>query len=78
MVIQCKRYAAGNRIGSPAIQTFIGMVHVHHKADRGIFVTTSSYTDGARKLAHQHGLTLWEGSDLTRMVAKGRKASVVV
>lgn len=70
VVVQCKRYAVGNRIGSPAIQTFIGMAHVHHKAERGIFVTTSSYTDDARALARQHGLTLWDGSDLTRMVSR--------
>jgi hypothetical protein len=47
VVAQCKQYAPANRIGSPMIQTFIGMVHVHHKAQIGIFVTTSSYTDAA-------------------------------
>ncbi len=77
VVVQCKRYAVGNRIGSPAIQTFIGMAHVHHKADRGIFVTTSSYTDDARTLARQHGLTLWDGSDLTRMVSRKGKGPPV-
>lgn len=70
VVVQCKRYKPGNRIGSPAIQTFIGMVAVHHKADRGIFVTTSSYTNDARRLAQQHGITLWDGGDLTRMVKR--------
>ncbi len=77
VVVQCKRYAVGNRIGSPAIQTFIGMVHVHHKAERGIFVTTSSYTDDARALARQHGLTLWDGSDLTRMISRTSKGPPV-
>jgi hypothetical protein len=69
VVAQCKQYAPANRIGSPMIQTFIGMVHVHHKAQIGIFVTTSSYTDAALDLARQHGLIVYDGSDLSRMMA---------
>jgi len=30
VVVQCKRYAPGTKIGSPDIQTFIGMLNVHH------------------------------------------------
>lgn len=73
VVAQCKRYAPGQRIGSPAIQTFIGMMTVHHKAERGIFVTTSSYTAQARDLARQHGITLWDGNELVRLIAQGQQ-----
>lgn len=73
VVAQCKRYAPGQRIGSPAIQTFIGMMTVHHKAERGIFVTTSGYTAQARDLARQHSITLWDGNDLVRLVAQGQQ-----
>lgn len=73
VVAQCKRHAPGQRIGSPAIQTFIGMMTVHHKAERGIFVTTSSYTAQARDLARQHGIALWDGSDLVRLVTQGQQ-----
>jgi restriction system protein len=31
-VVQCKRYAPDNLVGSPVLQTFIGMVTVHHRA----------------------------------------------
>jgi restriction system protein len=47
--VQCKRYTPGNHIGSRTMQTFIGMAYVHHKADRAIFVTTSTYTDEAQE-----------------------------
>lgn len=65
VVVQCKRYAPGNPVGSQEIQTFIGMVVVHHKADRGIFVTTSTLTDPARSLATQHNIQVVEGKDLS-------------
>jgi restriction system protein len=51
VVVQCKRYAPSQRIGSPVIQTFIGMAHVHHQADRAILITTSGYTRAAIELA---------------------------
>jgi restriction system protein len=75
VVVQCKQYAPANRIGSPTIQTFIGMVHVHHKAQIGIFVTTSSYTDAALDLARQHGLIVYDGSDLGRMMARSQNGA---
>jgi HJR/Mrr/RecB family endonuclease len=53
-VVQCKRYAPDNLVGSPAIQQFIGMVKIHHKADLGIFVTTFGYTLPAMNLAKEH------------------------
>lgn len=53
-VVQCKRYAPDNLVGSPVIQSFIGMVKIHHKADLGIFVTTSGYTLPAMNLAKEH------------------------
>lgn len=44
VVVQCKRYTPGNQVGSPAIQQFIGMMAVHHKADKGVYVTTSNFS----------------------------------
>jgi restriction system protein len=60
-VVQCKRYAPGASVGSQEIQSFIGMIHVHHRADAGIFVTSSNFTLPATKLAREHGLTLVDG-----------------
>jgi restriction system protein len=65
VVVQCKRYAPDNLVGSPVIQSFIGMVKIHHKADLGIFVTTSGYTLPAMNLAKEHAdyLRLIDGPD---------------
>jgi hypothetical protein len=60
-VVQCKRYGEGNNIGSPEIQSFIGMVNVHHRAHLGMFVTTSSFTKPAVDLAFQHGIVMVDG-----------------
>jgi restriction system protein len=69
-VIQCKRHAPGSRIGSPDIQTFIGMALVHHKAERGIFVTTAEFSGPAIALAGQHPIDLWDGTFLSATLAK--------
>lgn len=66
-VIQCKRYAPGRNIGSPMIQTFIGMQKIHHGADVGLFVTTGGFTVEAVKLARAHGIELIDGPALLRL-----------
>jgi restriction system protein len=68
VVVQCKRYAPGNKVSSPAMQSFVGMAHRHHAA-RGIYVTTSSYTRAAADLAQQQGIDLYDGE---RLVALAR------
>jgi restriction system protein len=51
VVAQCKRYAPDKKVGSPEIQKFLGMVNVYHRAKKGIFVTASTFSEPARKLA---------------------------
>lgn len=71
VIVQCKRYGRENRVGSPAIQSFIGMA-VHHRAERGVVVTTSSYTLPATRLAAQAPLpiTLIDGTGLVRLASR--------
>ena len=70
VVVQCKRYAPGTKIGSPDIQTFIGMLNVHHGADYGIFATTSEYSAPAVALANRHGIKLLDGQEISRIINK--------
>jgi len=63
-LVQCKRRARTKKIGSPEIQKFIGMAHLHHHADLKLFVTTSEYTVHAQALAQQRGIQLMNGSDI--------------
>ncbi len=68
IVVQCKRYAPGHAIGSPEIQKFIGMLTVYHKADKGIFVTTSTFTQPAIDLAKAYSILLIDGDNLVEML----------
>ena len=43
--IQAKRYAPGNAVGRPELQGFVGALS--GKADRGVFITTSTFSKGA-------------------------------
>ena len=67
VVVQCKRWAPSHRVGSGQIQTFIGMAFVHHRAARAIFVTTSSFTPAAWRLARAHPIELVDGPRLVRL-----------
>ena len=44
--IQAKRYADTNVVGRPDVQAFVGALS--GKADSGVFITTSRFSDGAR------------------------------
>lgn len=48
--VQAKRYKKGNNIGSGAIRDFFGSLD-RHKAAKGLFVTTSSFSPAARETA---------------------------
>lgn len=50
IVVQCKRYAATNSVGRPAIQQFKGVIE-EQGAYRGYFITTSRFTNEARESA---------------------------
>jgi hypothetical protein len=68
VAIQCKRYSASSKIGSSAMQQFIGMIYQHHRAARGIYVTTSSYTKEARQLAEKNNIELIDGESLVKII----------
>ncbi len=67
-IVQCKRLSPGSSIGSPVVQTFIGMQTVHHRAERGMIVTTSGFSQPANNLARQHGIVLVDGPKLLSML----------
>lgn len=72
VLVQCKRYAATKRIGSPAIQQFYGMCHYHDPSALPIFVTTADYTADARTVARKAGVRLVDGSDLVALALQSR------
>ena len=70
--LQAKRYGADAVVGIKDIQAFIGAL-VGHGASKGVFVTTSHFSnqaqDFARKTSHQR-IILIDGEELTRLLVR--------
>ena len=69
--IQAKRYASGNNIGAGAIRDFFGGLD-RHKAAKGLFVTTSSFSPPARQTADllSKRIVLIDGEQLTKLMIR--------
>ncbi|MFI0960595.1 restriction endonuclease [Streptomyces sp. NPDC021080] len=66
VVIQCKRYRDGNRVGSQDLQRFGGTCFTLHGADVAVVVTTSDFTAPALDYAEQCGIVCVDGPQLRR------------
>ncbi|KQN86524.1 restriction endonuclease [Arthrobacter sp. Leaf69] len=71
--VQAKRYANGNTVGREAIQAFVGALH-GVGASRGVFITTSAFTSGARDYvkAVPSRVILIDGARLVGLMIKYR------
>ncbi len=69
--VQAKRYAAGNTIGASAIRDFFGALSLK-KAQKGIFVTTSSFSSPAIQTANNLGMriVLIDGMQFSRLMIR--------
>lgn len=67
--IQAKRYQIGNNVQRPAINAFFGAISIEH-ADRGVFITTSDFSQGAIAAAKQSNIILINGQQLTDLMLK--------
>jgi len=69
--IQAKRYAAGNTIGAGAIRDFFGSLD-RHKATKGLFVTTSSFSPSASETADflSKRIVLIDGTQLAKLMIR--------
>ena len=68
--IQAKRYAIENSVGRPDIQSFAGAMN---KVTRGVFITTSSFTQEAKEFARAYSngtIVLIDGKELTKLMIK--------
>lgn len=71
-VAQCKRWR-GN-VGEPVIRDFYGVMH-HEKADRGMIITTGTFTPQAREWAKGKPLDLIEGHQFLEYWKKARAST---
>ncbi len=71
LYIQAKRYADGNNIGSGQIRDFFGALNIK-KAQKGLFVTTSSFSPSAIQTAKDLGMriVLIDGVQLAKLMIR--------
>jgi uncharacterized protein with PIN domain len=68
--VQCKRYEPQSHVGSQEMQVFCSMLTRVHGSDRGIYVTTSSFTPEALEIAQRFGVTVVDGRLLQELFAQ--------
>ncbi|HEV2562643.1 MAG TPA: restriction endonuclease [Rhizomicrobium sp.] len=69
--IQAKRYKDGNNVGPGAIRDFFGSLD-RFKANKGLFVTTSTFSPSARETAEllSKRIVLIDGAQLARLMIR--------
>lgn len=67
--IQCKCYAAHHKVGPEVIRALYGSMTSYPEGTKGMVVTTSTFTAGAKKEAHKMNITLIDGSQFTDLAA---------
>lgn len=69
--VQAKRYAPDNTVGRPRMQEFVGALH-GQQADRGVFLTTSSFSRDAMDYAERVGvrIILVDGEQMTTLMLR--------
>lgn len=70
--MQAKRYQPGNSVGSDAVQGFVGAL-VGKGAQKGVLITTSTFTKAAMTVSTQLGslrLVLIDGEALTKLMMR--------
>lgn len=68
--VQAKRYATGNAVQRPDVQAFVGALS--GKADNGVFITTSRFSEGAAAYAESvpTRIILIDGKQLTDLMIR--------
>jgi restriction endonuclease Mrr len=76
VIVQAKKYASHHPVGAPTVRLLLGDLTVH-RADRGVLVTTSTFTESAQALAHREGIELidrWRLADMARALDSPERA----
>ena len=67
--IQAKRWDPTTSIARPEIQKFAGALQ-EQKAQKGLFISTATFSLGARKSAEAAGIVLVDGKQLTKLMIR--------
>ena len=69
MLIQAKRYDAGNKVGSPEIQQYDSLRRQEHNVDAVVVVTTSSFSQQAQVMANKLNVKLIDGTSFVDTIS---------
>ena len=72
ILVQAKRYAADHPIDPKTIQAFVGSMHTHG-VTKGVFITTSRFTDAAKQVVRSGASTrvvLVDGEELMTLMLR--------
>ena len=58
--IECKRYAESNKISVDVVRSLYGVMNTVDGPNKAIIVTTSTFTDDARKFVKQEARSSWD------------------
>ena len=67
--IQAKQWDPSRTVDRPSIDTFIGALTRNH-ANKGLFITTASFSSGAKEAAKAANIVLVDGRMLTKLMIK--------
>jgi restriction system protein len=67
IIIEVKKYSIRNTVGNREIQRLLGSMY-HYKANKAIFVTSSTFTDNAYQQASRAPVELWDRRKLCEMI----------
>jgi restriction system protein len=72
-IIQCKDWA--NAVGEPVLRDLLGAVAAED-AVKGILITSSTFTEGAKRFAEGKRLELIDGRDLESLTAQSERQNI--
>lgn len=64
ILVECKKWSKNSKVSRPTVQKLGGVIE-GEEADYGVFITTASFTDGAKEYAKKVGIELIDGEKLT-------------
>lgn len=66
--IQAKRWNPSATIGKPEIHSFAGAMMGPPRIEKGLFITTAKFTQGAKDFANAQHIILVDGQKLTQLM----------
>lgn len=66
--IQAKRWNPSTKVGKPEIQKFAGAMMGPPRIEKGLFITTADFSQGAREYAKAQHIILVDGKKLTELM----------